>query len=201
MAQPTARHEGDRGREKGIAVSQTPLSGSSIRSASVHVCTLSPLVCRPPEDERLQGWKRFLMEQALPGIPLWLRNSKRSWSHVRIPSPLPHFRPIFRLLQSSALHSTPITPPQIFKHSDRSSELPNPLQCRCHSTSCELARWIRSGCIWTHSSSHTSSLSASEGGGALECPLTTAVLWFLMEDVVIMLSASFPSFHPRFILF
>lgn len=63
MAQPTARHEGDRGGEKGTAVSQTPLSGSSIRSASVHVCAQSPLVCRPPEDERLQGGKRFLMER------------------------------------------------------------------------------------------------------------------------------------------
>lgn len=112
-----------------------------------------------------------------------------------------NFPPVFRLLQSSALLSTSSTPPQIFKHSDRSSELPNPLQCRCHSYSCELAHRIRSGCFWTHSSSHPSFLSASEGGGALECPLTTAVLWFLMENVVIMLSALFPIYHPRLILF
>lgn len=102
--------------------------------------------------------------------------------------------PIFRLLQASALLSVPFTPPQIFKHSDRSSELLNPLQCRCHSNSCELARWIRSGWAWTHSSSHTSSPSASEGGGALECPLMTAVPWFLMEDVVIVLSTTFFSY-------
>lgn len=60
MAQPTARHEGDRGGEEGIAVSQTPPSGNSIRSASVHVCAPSPLVCRPTKDKKTPGMEEIL---------------------------------------------------------------------------------------------------------------------------------------------
>lgn len=180
-------------RGPGWGEGDSRLTDSPVRQQ--HPLSLGPcLRSEPTCVQTTRRWKTPGREEILDGarrIPLRLRNSKRSWSYVRIPLPLPHFRPLARLLQSSAILSTPFTPPQIFKHSDRSSELLNPLQCRCHSNSCELARWIGSGCIWTHSSSHTSSLSASERGGALECPLMTAVLWFLMEDLPLFIQDSF----------
>lgn len=157
MAQPTARHEGDQGGEEGMAVSQTLLSGSSIRSASVHGCTLSPHVCRSPKDAEMTVMEEILdggvsrgltfLHQPLllsthppraPRIPFDSETHKIQKVRFWCPLLLLIFYPssdccsgMSTHWQWGALLSWLFTPPQIFNRSDRSSGLPNPLQCCC----------------------------------------------------------------------
>ncbi len=100
------------------------LSGSSIRSASVHACTLGPHGRRPPKDaEETTGTEEILdggVSRGSRGLtyphqpptsvhppptctpnPPWLRNSLDSKSLIQMPPPPPHLLPISRLLQQS----------------------------------------------------------------------------------------------------
>lgn len=137
------------------------LSGSSIHSASVHACTLGPHGCRPPKDtEEMTGTEEILdggVSRGNRGLrfphqpptsvhspptctsnPSWLRKSQDSECQILMLPPPPHLLHISRLLQQclradSEAHvwADCLPHPEICNHSDRSSGLPNPLQCCC----------------------------------------------------------------------
>lgn len=143
------------------------LSGNSIRSTSIHACTLSPQRCGPPKDaevkmrtqDTLDGWvSRGLTSphqppasvhspfRCAPSPPCKLRNSQVWKTQILMaPSPSSFSNHLQTVAAASTIWQRITHLNWLCSDSDRSSGLPNPLLCCC--AVAETYSWRLAHCI------------------------------------------------------